>query len=120
MDLSVVFPCLNEEQTLGFCIGEVRNALESTGISYEIVVADNGVGYNLDLSGSVAPGSGFGLFSIRERLDLIGGGLEIICSPGNGCCCTVTTPLGTGRTLADFKAIPSPSGEGINAKKLAW
>ncbi|OGV63266.1 MAG: hypothetical protein A3K19_12895 [Lentisphaerae bacterium RIFOXYB12_FULL_65_16] len=64
MDLSVVFPCLNEEQTLGFCIGEVRNALESTGISYEIVVADNG---STDGSMRVAESAGARVVPVAEK-----------------------------------------------------
>ncbi len=41
-DLSFVFPCLNEEQTLGTCIQQVRDSLDAAGIRYEIVIADNG------------------------------------------------------------------------------
>ncbi|MBB5030505.1 glycosyltransferase family 2 protein [Prosthecobacter vanneervenii] len=41
-DLSFVFPCLNEEQTLGTCIQQVRDSLDAAGIHYEIVIADNG------------------------------------------------------------------------------
>ncbi len=40
--LTFVFPCLNEEQTLGGCIRAVRDSLEPSGVAYEIVVADNG------------------------------------------------------------------------------
>ncbi|WP_395736493.1 glycosyltransferase family 2 protein [Prosthecobacter sp.] len=40
--LSFVFPCLNEEQTLGTCIQQVKDSLEPTGIDYEIIIADNG------------------------------------------------------------------------------
>ena len=42
MDLSFIFPCLNEAETLGQCILEVRSALEQTGLAFEIIVADNG------------------------------------------------------------------------------
>lgn len=41
-DLSFVFPCLNEEQTLGTCIQQVRDSLDAAGVNYEIVIADNG------------------------------------------------------------------------------
>lgn len=41
-ELSIVMPCLNEEQTLGTCIGKARTFLQRTGISGEIIVADNG------------------------------------------------------------------------------
>ena len=42
MDLSFVFPCLNEEHTIGDCIREVQNSLAAADIESEIVVADNG------------------------------------------------------------------------------
>lgn len=42
IELSFVFPCLNEEATLGACIQQVKASLASSGIRHEIVVADNG------------------------------------------------------------------------------
>ncbi len=42
VELSFVFPCLNEEATLGQCIKWVHGALENSGVRYEIIVADNG------------------------------------------------------------------------------
>ncbi len=41
-DLSFVFPCLNEEETIEFCLNELKSVLDKTGINYEIVVSDNG------------------------------------------------------------------------------
>lgn len=41
-EVSVVFPCLNEEATIGACIRQTRQALDAAGISGEIIVADNG------------------------------------------------------------------------------
>lgn len=40
--VSVVMPCLNEEETLGTCIQKAQNTLEELGIQGEVVVADNG------------------------------------------------------------------------------
>ena len=40
--VSVVFPCLNEEKTLGLCLQRAHATLKATGRSYEIIVADNG------------------------------------------------------------------------------
>ena len=42
MLVSIVMPCLNEEETLGTCIQKAQNTLEELGIQGEIVVADNG------------------------------------------------------------------------------
>ena len=59
----------------------------------KIVVEDSGAGFdpderwkNEDLF------SGFGLFSIRERLDLLGGQLEVDSSPGRGSTFTLLVP----------------------------
>lgn len=40
--LTFVFPCLNEERTLGSCVDQVHASLSQAALSYEIVVADNG------------------------------------------------------------------------------
>ena len=40
--VSVVMPCLNEEETLDTCIQKAQNTLEELGIQGEVVVADNG------------------------------------------------------------------------------
>ena len=42
IDVSIVMPCLNEEETLGTCIQKAQNTLEELGIQGEVVVADNG------------------------------------------------------------------------------
>lgn len=41
-ELTVLMPCLNEEQTLALCIREARGFIQDEGISAEILVADNG------------------------------------------------------------------------------
>ena len=40
--VSVVMPCLNEEETLGTCIEKAQNTLKALDIQGEVVVADNG------------------------------------------------------------------------------
>ena len=42
MELTVLMPCLNEHETLAFCIGEAKSFLEKSGTAGEILVADNG------------------------------------------------------------------------------
>ena len=59
----------------------------------QITVSDEGVGF--DPSGPLSIGSaagGIGLFSIRERLALAGGGMELESSPGTGSRFTVWVP----------------------------
>jgi len=42
LELSVVMPCLNEARTIGACIREAQAAMTGSGISGEVVIADNG------------------------------------------------------------------------------
>src|SRR5438128_12482723 len=42
LDVSVVMPCLNEARTIVTCIEKAHAALRNSGLSYEIVVGDNG------------------------------------------------------------------------------
>jgi len=41
-EISVVMPCLNEEETLGECIKKASQSMNEHGLSGEIVVCDNG------------------------------------------------------------------------------
>jgi CheY-like chemotaxis protein len=55
-------------------------------------------------------GGGFGLFSIRERLDMLGGRMEIDSSPGHGSRFTLTVPLAQCAALAPpVAAVPQPT-----------
>ena len=40
--VSVVMPCLNEEEAIGICIEKIRRTFATAGIDGEIVVCDNG------------------------------------------------------------------------------
>lgn len=42
LELTILMPCLNEAETLAICIGKAKGFLERTGISGEVVIADNG------------------------------------------------------------------------------
>ncbi|MCM8792536.1 MAG: glycosyltransferase family 2 protein [Candidatus Omnitrophica bacterium] len=42
IELSVVLPCLNEEETLGICIDKIREVFLKENIQGEIIVVDNG------------------------------------------------------------------------------
>jgi glycosyltransferase involved in cell wall biosynthesis len=42
LDLTILMPCLNEAETLAFCVGQAVAAIEASGITGEVVVADNG------------------------------------------------------------------------------
>lgn len=42
VEFTILMPCLNEEKTVGECIRQARCGAEKLGISYEILIADNG------------------------------------------------------------------------------
>src|SRR5271165_5536410 len=42
VELSVVLPCLNEVETVGACVRQAIATLSESGISGEVIVADNG------------------------------------------------------------------------------
>ena len=55
VELSVVMPCLNEEETIADCITKAFNSFTEMGISGEVVVVDNG---STDKSVEIAKSSG--------------------------------------------------------------
>ncbi len=59
--VSVVMPCLNEEEALAPCIEKIQRAFQTAGIDGEIVVADNG-----STDGSVAIAERMGVRVVRE------------------------------------------------------
>ena len=63
VEVSVVMPCLNEHETVGACIKKTRDALASSGISGEIVVADNG-----STDGSIEVAESLGARVVRVAL----------------------------------------------------
>ena len=70
----------------------------------EIRVEDDGMGFDLeDARVRIGEDGGFGLFSIRERLDSIGGSFEIRSSPGVGSQATLRAPLQQGAVGATRK-----------------
>ena len=64
MDLTFLFPCLNESETLEFCIAEVKKSLEGSSIEFEIVVADNG---STDESREIARANGARVVDVSKK-----------------------------------------------------
>lgn len=67
--ISIVIPCLNEEESIGFCITQSLEILESARISGiisfgEIIVADNG---SIDNSARIAQSLGAAVISIEKK-----------------------------------------------------
>ena len=61
-----------------------------------VSVEDNGVGFSdSKVSSGVSKGGGFGLFNVRERLDYIGGSLQIESVSPHGARVIITAPVQT-------------------------
>ncbi|MFH0974196.1 MAG: PAS domain S-box protein [Spirochaetota bacterium] len=115
----------------------VREADVSLNISDEnilqTVITDNGKGFDISQIENRDSHTGFGLFSIRERMEHLGGYVNIDSAPGTGTRVTLTVPLpsadrqkASGITVetAPEAAIPpagntvSKNGEGTNIRVL--
>lgn len=66
-------------------VNKARVYVSSTENEIRIMVADSGNGFTCSVSPAARRATGgLGLFSIRERLDMVGGRLEIDGAPGKG------------------------------------
>jgi glycosyltransferase involved in cell wall biosynthesis len=64
LEVSVVMPCLNEAETLASCIEKAQSAFQRSGISGEVIVADNG---SSDSSAAIARSCGARLVGVERR-----------------------------------------------------
>lgn len=65
-------------------VKEARIILSRLEQEIEIVVADQGKGFEVNTGRLSSEDGGFGLFNISERIDLLGGSMEIESVPGQG------------------------------------
>jgi PAS domain S-box-containing protein len=73
---------------------KVKVSIRRTDDSIEITVEDNGVGFNpAEAKTMAAKTAKFGLFSIRESVEQLGGRFEIESKPDAGCKATIAAPL---------------------------
>ncbi|MEM9225416.1 MAG: glycosyltransferase family 2 protein [Pseudomonadota bacterium] len=73
VELTILMPCLNEAETLAICIRKALAYLETSGVSGEVLVADNG---STDGSREIAAAEGARMVPVSERgygAALIGG-----------------------------------------------
>jgi glycosyltransferase involved in cell wall biosynthesis len=63
-EVSVVMPCLNEEEAIGACIEKIRRTFDEAGLDGEIVVCDNG---STDRSVAIAESLGARVVHQPER-----------------------------------------------------
>ena len=76
---------------------KARNAtvtLRRKGNMLHVSVTDDGIGFDAStLDFQIMKATSFGLFSTRERLERLGGRLEIASQPGKGTTVTMVVPL---------------------------
>jgi glycosyltransferase involved in cell wall biosynthesis len=64
VELSVVMPCLNEQETVGVCVRKAIASLRDAGIRSEVIVADNG---STDGSIEIAQAEGARVVNVGEK-----------------------------------------------------
>lgn len=64
MELTILMPCLNEEETIRLCVLKAQHALETNNIDGEILVADNG---SIDCSTQIAESLGARVIHVVEK-----------------------------------------------------
>lgn len=64
LELTILMPCLNEQQTVAQCVRLARQFLEESGVCGEVLVADNG---SADNSAALAKEAGARVVNIAER-----------------------------------------------------
>jgi CheY-like chemotaxis protein/anti-sigma regulatory factor (Ser/Thr protein kinase) len=93
-------------------VKEARLELSRRDGMIMLTVEDNGNGFEADkLRMEGGESVGFGLFSMRERLSLMGGQMEIKSAPGRGSRIRVTAPLSSVTSAADRASIPGQKPE---------
>jgi PAS domain S-box-containing protein len=88
---------------------KARIKLSRTNGEVQVVVEDHGIGFDPETTDNAGKtDKGFGLFDIRERLELLEGSLKIESEPGEGTRAIITIPIAVNKK-AEHKII---SGEG--------
>src|ERR1700694_3703748 len=64
VDVSVVIPCLNEANSLAYCVDKAMEAFRKAGLVGEVIVADNG---STDGSIQIAEDRGARVLRVTER-----------------------------------------------------
>lgn len=74
-------------------VGRARLYLRCDAAQVELEVADRGAGFDAGDTDAFQSDSGFGLLSIRERAELLGGRLAVKTAPGKGTRMVLSLPL---------------------------
>lgn len=88
-------------------VKEVEVRLRDHNGKTEVMVSDQGRGFDPeDLERQAETGRGFGLFAVRERMELLGGKLDIESAPGQGSRFTLLAPRTALTSPESTAAIP--------------
>jgi glycosyltransferase involved in cell wall biosynthesis len=63
-ELTILMPCLNEAETIGYCVQQAHAYLDRCGLAGQVLVADNG---STDGSAAIARGLGARGVDFAER-----------------------------------------------------
>lgn len=76
IELTILMPCLNEEKTIGGCIREAQQYITRSGITTEILIADNG---SMDTSAAIAKELGAVVTQVAQKGygNALLGGIEV-------------------------------------------
>lgn len=91
-------------------VNQARVSLRRHDSQVTVQVQDPGRGFNTATAHQTTSSSGFGILSLRERVKLMGGRLDITSAPGKGTCVTLevdehrTTLAPTGNVAAPARA----------------
>jgi PAS domain S-box-containing protein len=86
--------------------GRASLQLKSHGGELRLTVKDQGCGFEPSLlKETAASHNAFGLFSIRERMESLGGRFEVVTRPGHGTSVTLAMPLSGDEKSAEFKML---------------
>ena len=75
-----------------------RIVIDQVGDSIEVLVADDGVGFDPEVQRSGRSDRGLGLLGMQERVTRLGGACVVDSAPGRGTSVTVTLPLHRARS----------------------
>jgi PAS domain S-box-containing protein len=119
---ALLFDCVRELLFNVVKYARVKHArveLERDGDTFRLRVSDDGAGFDLDQLTREDSASGFGLFSVRERLAALSGTMDLDTAPGAGTRVTLTVPVGLSvERGADFLR-HAPAGAARDGAPLA-